>query len=347
MQAQRPGDILVVDDNASFLSTACLALTRRRHAVVSCSTASEARHHLERLPFDVALCAQQLPDGDGRSLCHFIKTNAELQRVSVGLLVDALPEGGVLSDPFIGGVFGMGRAKELVEPDDYISRSVRPEELILRVQNLLRLRRYLEEGHNTLLALMAAAEGIEEQDKRARGHCKRLSIMAIELGTVLGCDEWQLTTLERAGYLHDIGKVSIPGAIMEKTEPLSPREMQIIQNHCLLGEKLCQNVAALRPVLPIIRHHHERANGTGYPDMLRGDEIPMLAQIFSIVDIYDALRMWRPYRPAMSETQAIEIMQREVEQGLWNARVFTAFIEKVLPGLDQRLNTLCIAWPQF
>lgn len=151
--------------------------------------------------------------------------------------------------------------------------------------------------------------------------------------------------LERAGYLHDIGKASIAGALFEKIQPLSPREMELIKDHCVLGEKLCSGVAALKPVLPIIRHHHERADGTGYPDGLNGDGIPVLAQIFSVADVYDSLRTWRPYRPPMGESQAIDVMRQEVARGYWNRYVFEAFLKSVLPGLNDRLDTVHVLWP--
>jgi putative two-component system response regulator len=169
--------------------------------------------------------------------------------------------------------------------------------------------------------------------------------MVLELGSAMGCDDWQLTALERAAYLHDIGKVAIPGAIISKSEALTPREMEIMQSHCLLGERLCSTVAALKPVLPIIRHHHERVDGSGYPDGLRGAAIPILAQILTIPDIYDALRMWRPYRAPMTPVQAITVLRREVDSGFWNRTVFDAFASHVLPGLDERLATYDALWP--
>ena len=193
---------------------------------------------------------------------------------------------------------------------------------------------------------MRVAEGIEEQDRRASGHCKRLSLMAVELGASLGCDEWQLTTLERAGYLHDIGKVCVPGAIIEKTAPLSPREVQIMQGHCVLGERLCAPVATLHSVLPIIRHHHERGDGTGYPDGLRLERIPILAQVFAVPDIYDALRTWRPYRPPLTSGQAIGVLRQEVDRGFWNSAIYEAFCERVLPNLETRLEASGALWPR-
>ena len=347
MQAQRPANILIVDDDAAFLAAACLTLTRCRHAVVSCSTASEARKHLDHIAFDAVLCGEHLEDETGRAFCHFIKTTGDLERISVGLLLDA-PAGGASAahNAFNRTSPDLEANRGTIEPDDYLHKSAHPEELLFRVQNLVRLRRYLDEIHHSVHTLMALAEGMEEQDRRTRGHCKRLSIMALELGAVLGCNEWQLTTLERAGYLHDVGKARISGALMEKSAPLSPREMEIIKNHCVLGEKLCQNVAALRGVLPIIRSHHERADGSGYPDGLQGEKIPFLAQIFSIVDVYDALRIWRPYRRPMTDTEAVALLRQEVLQGQWNARIFESFVDQVLPGLEDRIDSAHVLWPR-
>lgn len=344
MESQRPGDILIVEDDSAFLSNACMALSRCRHGVVSCSSGEEALAHLERIPFDVVLIGAVLSDTDGASLCRHIKTDALLQSISVGLLVDPTPAGWAMLENF-SGVTG-GSESDAGAPDDFIVKNISEQELVMRVRSLLRVRRYLEEIRNSVATLMAFAEGAEEQDKRAKGHCKRLAILAIELGSVLGCDEWSMATLERAGFLHDIGKACIPGAIMSKSLPLSPREMQIIQQHCTIGEKMCRSVAALAPVLPIIRHHHERLDGSGYPDGLRGEHIPVLAQIFSIVDIYESLRLWRPYRASLTEGHAIQVMTEEVGRGFWNRRIFEAFMQHVLPGLDSRLVAQQLLWPR-
>lgn len=355
MEAQRPGDILIVEDDPAFLSTACLTLTRCRHGVVSCSSAEEALNHLERIPFDVVLVGQTLPDSEGEVLCRTIKSDSNLQCISVGLLLDAASDAAMVPNALFGGTQAGGglvsgeqinRTTDGFAPDDYIRKDISANELVVRVRSLLRVRRYLQEIYNSVTTLTAFAEGTEEQDKRAKGHCKRLATMAIELGSVLRLDDWSLTTLERAGYLHDIGKACIPGALLEKVQPLSPREMQIIQSHCTIGEKLCRNIAALDPVLPVIRHHHERLDGSGYPDGQAGEQIPILAQVFSIVDIYESLRLWRPYRPPLSETHAIRVMLQEVDRGFWNRKIFELFQAHILPGLDTRLMAQHIHWPR-
>ena len=335
MQAIRPGDVLIIEERADSSSVLSGVLRSRGHAVTTVASAREAQFQLERVAFDVVLCGLDLPDSDGRLVCHALKSTPDLGAVSVALLVDTAAEGQAVAS---GG--------EYIPPDDWILRGSRGEDIASRVANLLRIGRYQAEIGNSIGTLMKVAAGIEEQDRRVVGHCRRLSLMSTMLGQVLGCDAWQLLALERAGYLHDIGKVSIPGAVMDKAQRLSPREMEIIQAHTVLGERLCQDVAALRPVLPIIRHHHERADGTGYPDRLKAEAIPVLAQIFAIPDIYDALRTWRPYRLAMSHAGALDVLRQEVARGYWNRLIFDAFNDAVLPGLDERLEAESCLWLQ-
>lgn len=342
MEAQRPGDILVVEKDTHALTEICNALRNARHNVVSCTTAAEGLEHVERIPFDVVLCAENLPDGSGCEICHFIKKTPELQQTSCAVFLEdeeyESHQEGIVASTYVKG------ALPHCEADDFFSRRLSPGELVLRVRTLIRMRRYLEEINRVISTLMSTAEGAEEQNSRYKGHCKRLVNMAVELGLVLGCDEWQLGVLEKAGYLHDIGLICIPGAIVEKVDPLSPREMQIIKEHCVLGERLCHPIAALKSVLPIIRHHHERLDGSGYPDGLAGDDVPRLAQIFAVVDVYEGMRLSRPYRASMSEMQAIKILAEEVDSGMWNRQIFETFRDKVLPGLDARLQSTQIYW---
>ena len=236
MQAQRPGDILIVDADEAFSAQATQTLAQQGHMVMTCRTGAEARRHLERMPYDAVLCGWRLPDEEGIHFCEFVKGQPEMPHVAVALLIDATADDMWVAKLYIGSQDGQSN----LGPDELILRSAHMQEVAARVQALLHVRRYRQEIDNALETLMSVAEGVEEQDRRARGHCKRLSIMCIELGAVLGLSEWELTALERAAYLHDIGKVAIPGAIISKVDSLTPREMEIIKNHCVLGEKLCR-----------------------------------------------------------------------------------------------------------
>jgi putative two-component system response regulator len=344
MRAQRPGDILLVDSDEAFLESAAKVLRASGHHVSICPDSAHALRCLENHFFDILVCAQVLPDGSGAQMCRTIKATDQFGHPLIALLIDL-----TIADEEATTVLAEYQSLEVrendaLQPDDVILVPLRPEMLAGRLLALLRTRRYLDETKAAIGALMQVAEGVEEQDRAAKGHCKRLATMSIELGAVLGCDDWELTTLERAGYLHDIGMVTIHGALAHKTSSLSTLEMEHLKTHTLRGVEICRAVAALKPVLPIIRSHHERGDGTGYPDKLKGDEIPRLAQIFAIPHLYEALRLSRPYRGAMSESRAVQMMQNEVQDGCWNDFIFTSFVEHVLPGLEERLDSMHILW---
>jgi putative two-component system response regulator len=163
--------------------------------------------------------------------------------------------------------------------------------------------------------LFALALAVEQRDRHTAGHCERLALMAVAMGVALGLARSSLVALYRGGYLHDVGKVGIPDSILFKPGALSSDEWVTMRSHTTRGEEICRHMKSLAPVLPIIRHHHERWDGSGYPDGLRGEQIPMLARVIQIVDIYDALTSPRPYKPAYSPERALEIIRQETERG--------------------------------
>jgi putative two-component system response regulator len=144
--------------------------------------------------------------------------------------------------------------------------------------------------------------------------------------------EGDLEALYRGGILHDLGKVAVPDAILLKPGPLTPEERGIMQEHPVRGYEICQPLRSFRNVLPIIRHHHEQWNGTGYPDRLRGNDIPLLARILQVVDIFDALTTDRPYRRALSSEKALATMEEETKAGKWDPQMFPVFAAMVRDG---------------
>jgi putative two-component system response regulator len=160
--------------------------------------------------------------------------------------------------------------------------------------------------------LFSLALAVESRDASTAGHCHRLSALASSLGRRLGLSPPEVLALRRAGMLHDIGKVSIPDSILLKSGPLTLDERRVMEQHPVIGERICQPLSSLRLALPIIRHHHERLDGSGYPDGLSGDEIPRTARILQVVDIYDALTSQRPYRGEMSPATALDLLAGEM-----------------------------------
>lgn len=189
----------------------------------------------------------------------------------------------------------------------------------------------VEEGEEVLLAL---ARAVEQRDSLTCAHCERLSLFSLSLGVLMGLPRHQLAALHRGGYLHDIGKVAMPDAILLKSGPLDDREWAAMKTHTIKGEQICRPMKSLQPVLPIIRSHHEKWDGSGYPDGLRGQEIPLLARILQLADIYDALISVRPYKPALSSEQALGIMAAETDRG-WR--------DPELMGLFRQLHHAALA----
>ena len=146
---------------------------------------------------------------------------------------------------------------------------------------------------------------------------------------MLGLDEEDVSALERGRFLHDVGKVGIPDAVLLKPGRLTPEEYELIKQHTVIGDRLCGELRSLRKVRPIVRHHHERLDGSGYPDGLRDEVIPLLAQIMGIVDVFDALTTARPYKAALPFAQAAEELRREVARGWRHADLVATFLDQV------------------
>jgi putative two-component system response regulator len=164
-------------------------------------------------------------------------------------------------------------------------------------------------------AFMTLALTIEARDPMTNGHCERLAHHAVALGTALGLKATELEALHRGGYLHDVGKVGIPDAVLLKRGPLTRDEFELMKKHPDIGDSLCAPLQSLRSVRPIIRCHHERLDGSGYPQGLKGDEVPLLAQIVGIADVFDALTSHRPYRTALTAEDAARHLLEEAGEG--------------------------------
>lgn len=174
--------------------------------------------------------------------------------------------------------------------------------------------------------LFALAVAVEQRDRHTAGHCERLAWIAVALGVAMGLARASLSALCRGGYLHDVGKVGIPDSILFKPDKLTAEEWVIMRSHPARGEEICRPMKSLAPVLPIIRHHHEHWDGTGYPDGLRAEQIPLLARVLQIADIYDALTSPRPYKPAFSDAKAIRIIEDETCRGLRDPEIVRLFL---------------------
>src|ERR1035437_5122141 len=174
--------------------------------------------------------------------------------------------------------------------DDFLTKPISAEELFARVKSLLKLKEFTDELETADSVLCTLGLSVEARDPYTEGHCERLSQNAVDLGRYLGVDDESIVALRRGGYLHDLGKIAVPDEILKKGSDLTPAEWEIMKQHPATGERICRPLKSLRLVLPIIRHHHEHSDGSGYPDGLRDGEIPLLPRILQVVDIYEALQ---------------------------------------------------------
>jgi putative two-component system response regulator len=183
--------------------------------------------------------------------------------------------------------------------------------------------------------LLALANAVEQRDTLTAGHCERLALISVAIGIAMGLSRGELLALYRGGYLHDIGKVGMPDSILFKPASLTPEEWAVMRSHTVRGEEICRPMSSLAPVLPIIRSHHERWDGSGYPDNLAGTDIPLLARVMQLADIYDALTSPRPYKRAHSPAEALLLIEAETDRG-WRDPELTALFIRLHPEVIVR-----------
>jgi putative two-component system response regulator len=211
--------------------------------------------------------------------------------------------------------------------DDLLTKPINRAELTVRLRSLLRIHKFNQELIGAESVALALARAVAAKDGYAHSHLEKVASYAVMLGKAMGLDAAELKIIKYGAILHNVGKIAIPDAVLEKTGPLSPREMAMFQQHPRIGCDICAPLKPLKPVLPIVRHHKEHFDGTGYPDGLRGDEIPLGAQIVGIVDVYTALTSNRPYRKAVPHAKAIASLRDQVRQGWLNADLVERFIK--------------------
>ena len=317
--------ILIVDDETAARAALEMLLRREGFDVRDARNGPEAVETCASFRPDLILLDIVMPGMNGFEVCRQIKATPETRLTPV-VLITGLYE---TEDRIMGINAGA---------DDFLSKPIDFNELLARTRSLLRLKQYTDELENAEAVLFSLAQSIEARDPYTRGHCERLAELSARLGEKLGLSDEYITALRRAGIVHDIGKVVVPDAVLLKPDPLSPEDMKVMKKHPIMGEQICAPMRTFRLVLPIIRHHHERHDGSGYPDGLRGDQIPLTAQILQLADVFDALTTDRPYRAASTAAGALEIMEAEAARGWWNRELLATFREMILNGNSHNSN---------
>jgi putative two-component system response regulator len=209
--------------------------------------------------------------------------------------------------------------------DDFVNKPYNTLELVTRVKSLLKVKHLNEQLDSAESVLFSMARAIEAKDSYTQGHVERVSRLGVQLGAHLGLSDEEKDSLRKGGILHDIGKIGVPDKILNKAGSLTSEERAIIRMHPDQGAKICEKLKSIRGAIPVIRHHHERMDGSGYPDHLSGEDIPLVARVMTVVDIYDALTTTRSYRKSLPAKVALEIMWEEAKKGWWDKDVLDEF----------------------
>ena len=292
--------ILLVDVASASRDSWKLFLQSHNYEVFTADDGESALRECLQLQPDLVLLYDALPDVDAFDVCRRMKGNPLNHELPIVLIKSSPQPADVARGQEAGAADFWGTCSSLLEA-------------LSRVQSLLRLKTYIDEQAKAVV--LSLARSIEAKHPLMNGHSDRIAKYAVHLGSSVGLPEEELQELRIACLLHDVGKVAVPDEILLKPAALNAEETEIVRQHPVIGESICAPLKSLRRILPVIRHHHERMDGSGYPDGLCGYEIPLMARILQIVDIYDALITDRPYRDALSLEEALETLHREAGYG--------------------------------
>lgn len=312
--------ILVVDELELNRRLLRGILKASDYRIVEAGRPSEALEILRREKIDLVIVDLVMPELSGPDFCRQLKSNRRTQLIPILMMTSVQ---GVETE-----VAGISSGA-----DEFLIKPLHPTVVRARIRSMLRNKAIvdsLEEAENILFTL---AQSVEQRDRCTGQHCQRLAAYSVALGKTLGVSRSELLALYRGGFLHDIGKIGIPDAILFKKGYLNDEEWFVMRSHTTKGEEICKPMKSLAAVLPIIRNHHERWDGTGYPDGLAGERIPLLARILQTADIYDALTTERPYKRAFTHSEAIRMMEEEVERG-WRDPELTPLFTEIVRGME-------------
>jgi putative two-component system response regulator len=319
------GKVLVVDDYEPNAKGMRDLLVSAGHTVRVAYNGNDALRLASDDAPDLVLLDVVMPGMSGVEVCRELKARNDTRLTPVVLITGSQDRGHRLAGLDAGA-------------DDFLSKPIDVAEFRTRVRSLLRMKRLTDELESTEAIMTMLGQIVEARDPYTEGHCERLAQYATALGAALGLDPFDLDTLNRGAALHDVGKIAVPDGVLLKQGRLSSEEMMLMKQHPVVGDNLCRTVRSLERVRPIVRSHHEREDGRGYPDGLSAGEIPLLAQIVGVVDVFDALTTNRPYRRAMTTDAAYEILLTDAASGWCAVELVETFIDlhRARKGLRSR-----------
>ncbi|MBF0469918.1 MAG: response regulator [Gammaproteobacteria bacterium] len=316
--------ILVVDDMATNRGLVKAVLGSNEFEIIEATSGEDALENIDTLQPDVILLDVVMQGIDGFDVCKSLRAQSDYRLLPIIMLTSMGNPDDV--------AYGMQAGAS-----DYITKPFNAVELQARVCAAVEKKRLTDRLDDVEAVLFSLGRMVEAKDSSTRDHCDRLSHTAVVLGKALGLKHDDLESLERGGILHDIGKIATPDHILLKPGKLTPEEWEIMKEHPTVGAYLCDSLRSMRNTVNIIRHHHEKWDGSGYPDGLKGEEIPYLARIFQVVDVYDALSSSRPYKKTLEIAQVVAIMRQEGERNFWDPTILKVFLD-IVENEPQKLD---------
>ena len=313
--------ILVVDDIDANRMALKHFLKPHGYQVSEAKDGEEALEQVAADPPDLILLDVMMPKLNGHEVCRRLKSDPVTALIPV-VFMTALDQ----TEDHVRGLDAGA--------DDFLNKPFNRALLTARIRSLLQmkaLRDTLDQAESVIFSL---ARAIEARDVFTEQHVERVAEYAARLAELAGLGGDALQAVRYGGHLHDIGKIGVPDAILNKPGPLTDEEFAVMQRHPVIGYEICLPLRSLAGALPVIRHHHEKLDGSGYPDGLKGDAIPVTARFMAIADIYDALTSDRAYRKAMPHGRACEILRADADAGKLDDKLVELFIREV--GGEQR-----------
>ncbi len=318
--------VLCVDDNPMNRELVTATLEGANMDLVVATNAAEAFAELERGVVDVVILDLIAGEAQGTSTLKALRADGRWEFLPI-IVLTSHRNNAMRQEAIVAGA------------DDFINYPLNRLELVTRIHSLLRIREYHADLEQTQNVICALALALEAKDRYTRGHSQRVGDLARTFALRVGLAEEMAERIRIAGLLHDIGKIAVPERLLNKKGPLTREEFLRVIDHPVIGEEMVRPLTTLAAVLQLIRHHHERFDGRGYPDGLRGEQIPYEVRLLSVVDAYDALTSHRAYRPApLSHEAAMSTLRREAAGGKWDPVMvdqFAAMLGATAPAWDE------------
>lgn len=313
-----PARILVVDDEPAIVDVLSRLLTREGYQVLTARNGVEALAVVAEQKPDLILLDVMMPVMDGFTVCQTLKNDEQTALIPITMLTG--------QDDFEHRKRGME-----VGADDFLSKPFEQSLLRARIKSQLRIKGLTDQLEHTERVIITLATAIEEKDTYTEGHLRRLRYYSEQLARAIGLDEREVQAARYGGLLHDIGKIGVSEVILTKPSRLTNEERAEMEKHPVIGERIVSQMRFANEVGPIVRHHHERWDGGGYPDGLVGENIPIGARIVAIADSYDAMTTDRPYRRSLGQEEAIKRLYAD-SGTQWDPRLIEVFVQLIQSG---------------